>query len=116
MIIVIDFGGQTCHLIARRVRELGVSVKIISNTFIMRSLHENVEGIILSGGPSFVNLPDSPTVDKKIFELGIPVLGICRGMQFLNVFFGGCLSRGVTDKRGLCHPKRHDPVDPHNRG
>ena len=56
MIIVVDFGGQTCHLIARRVRELGVSVKIVSNAFVMRSLHknENVEGIILSGGSAML--------------------------------------------------------------
>lgn len=101
MIIVIDFGGQTCHLIARRVRELGVNAKIISNTFMMRSLYENVEGVILSGGPSFVNLPNSPTINKKVFELGIPVLGICYGMQLMGKLLGGKVGKGKAKEFGV---------------
>lgn len=101
MIIVVDFGGQTCHLIVRRIRELGIESKIVSNENVIRSYHKNVEGIVLSGGPSFVNLPNSPTVDKKIFELGIPVLGICYGMQLMGKLLGGKVGKGKAKEYGV---------------
>ncbi|MBW1996084.1 MAG: GMP synthase (glutamine-hydrolyzing), partial [Deltaproteobacteria bacterium] len=83
MILIIDFGSQFNQLIARRVRECQVFCQIeppdISIDYIQKL---NPEGIILSGGPASIYEKQSPRVDKKIFELGIPVLGICYGMQY----------------------------------
>jgi GMP synthase (glutamine-hydrolysing) len=106
MIAVIDFGGQTCHLIARRIRELGVksevlSYRICNSTKRPFSSVTDLEGIILSGGPSFVNLPDSPTVDKAIFSLEIPVLGICYGMQLMGKLLGGKVGMGKAKEFGV---------------
>ena len=71
MIYIIDFGSQTCHLIGRRVRDLGSLIKIISPENALAEIQENKpEGIILSGGPSSVYEPGAPTIDKKIFSLG----------------------------------------------
>ncbi len=100
MIIIIDFGGQTCHLIARRIRELGVDTRVISyKAKIKRS--ENLAGIILSGGPSFVNWPGSPTIDKTIFSLNVPVLGICYGMQLMGKLLGGKVGVGRAKEFGI---------------
>jgi len=106
MIIVIDFGGQTCHLIARRIRELGVKSEVVSYKICNSAKRpfssvKDLEGVILSGGPSFVNLPDSPTVNKKIFELGIPVLGICYGMQLMGKLLGGKVGKGKAKEFGV---------------
>ena len=86
MIILVDFGGQTAHLIGRRIRELGVDVKIVGPEEILNQVQDDrgVEGIILSGGPGDVFASDGTTVDPKIFELGIPVLGICYGHQLMG--------------------------------
>lgn len=103
MIAVVDFGGQTCHLINRRIRELGVESQIVPFHFSIRSWRKvsSLEGIILSGGPSFVNLPDSPTISKKVFALGVPVLGICYGMQLMGKLLGGKVGRGKAKEFGI---------------
>ncbi|MEZ0290845.1 MAG: glutamine-hydrolyzing GMP synthase [Sulfolobales archaeon] len=95
-IIVIDFGGQYAHLIARRVRELGVYSEIISVRDLSREALEEARprGIILSGGPSSVLEPDSPKPPEWILDLGVPVLGICYGHQSLAKMLGGVVSRG----------------------
>ena len=84
-ILVINFGSQVVHLIARRVRDLGVYSEIkpfdITATEIKRL---NPRGIILSGGPNSVYDKNSPQLDKKIFSLGIPILGICYGLQLMG--------------------------------
>lgn len=98
MIAVIDFGSQTCHLICRRVREMGVESKIISYTDILPG--ENLEGIIFSGSPSFVAKKDAPTVNPEIFELGIPILGICYGMQLMGQVLGGKVGLGKAKEYG----------------
>lgn len=100
MIVVIDFGGQTCHLIARRIRELGVKSEIFNYKKPLKKTAD-LEGVILSGGPSFVNLPDSPTVDKSIFNLGVPVLGICYGMQLMGKLLGGKVGLGKGKEFGV---------------
>ena len=76
MIIVVDFGGQTAHLISRRVREFGVEVKILPPEKILHFVQNDIEvkGIILSGGPSSVYEKQAPAIDPKIFSLGIPCL------------------------------------------
>ena len=103
MILIVDCGGQTCHLISRRIRELGVAAEIINFKNVLRSQHkiEKYNGIVLSGGPSFVNLTDSPTVDKKIFNLGMPVLGICYGMQLMGKLLGGKVGKSKTKEYGI---------------
>jgi len=92
MILVINFGGQYSHLIARRIRELGVYSEIkpfdISSSEIKRL---NPSGIIFSGGPSSVYEKNAPQIDKKILSLGIPVLGICYGMQLIGKYYGKVL-------------------------
>ncbi|WP_064591029.1 glutamine-hydrolyzing GMP synthase [Streptobacillus moniliformis] len=86
-IIVIDFGSQYSQIIARRIREMEVYCEMVRE-FDFNNL-EDVIGIIFSGGPSSVYLENSPTIDKKIFDLGIPILGICYGLQLITHLNGG---------------------------
>ena len=89
-IVVLDFGAQYSQLIARRVREQNVfSVVLPCNTAIPEIRKYSPVGIILSGGPSSVYDKDAPTADPKILELGVPVLGICYGLQFMAHALGG---------------------------
>ena len=81
-IIILDFGSQYNQLIARRVRDLGVYSEVIPfNTSVSEILEKKPIGIILSGGPSSVNAENAHLVEKELFETGIPILGICYGMQ-----------------------------------
>ena len=89
-IVVLDFGGQYSQLIARRVRECGVYCEIWSyKTDIEKIKNENIKGIFLSGGPSSVYDEKAPQINKELFELGVPVFGICYGMQLISKDFGG---------------------------
>ena len=84
-VIVIDFGGQYNQLVARRVRECNVYCEIYSyRTDIEQIKAMNPKGIILTGGPNSCYEADSPTYTKELFELGIPVLGLCYGAQLMN--------------------------------
>ena len=90
MIIVIDLGGQYAHLICRRIRELGVYSELASHTISATEIERRKpEGIVLSGGPASVYEKGSPQIDKKILNLGIPVLGICYGHQLIAKYLGG---------------------------
>ncbi len=90
MVVVVDFGGQYAQLIARRVRELHVYSEIWPHTTpIQRYQEEMPKAIIFSGGPSSVNQEGAPTIDPAVFELGIPLLGICYGMQLMAKALGG---------------------------
>jgi len=90
MIIVLDFGGQYNQLIARRVRECNVYCEVMAyNTSIEKIKELNPKGIIFTGGPASVYAEGAPHVDKEIFELGIPVLGICYGAQLMTHVLGG---------------------------
>lgn len=89
MILVMNFGGQYTHLIARRIRDLGVYSKIISHDAKINEINKlNPDGIILSGGPLSVYDKNAPKFDKKIFNLDIPILGICYGLQLIGKYFG----------------------------
>ena len=90
-ILIVDFGSQVTKLIARRIRELGIYCQIKSFDKITKVLFKNnyIKGIIFSGGPSSVENKDSPNVNKFIYELQIPILGICYGLQLLCKNFGG---------------------------
>ncbi len=98
MILIIDFGSQTTHLIGRKVKELGIKIKIIDPENILREVKKNKpEGIILSGGPASVYEEGAPTVDKKIFKLNIPILGICYGWQLMAHLLGGKVESGFKE-------------------
>ena len=99
VIYVLDFGSQYSHLITRRIRELGVFAELVPPNFGLSKLKE-AKGIILSGGPQ--NLSDSKAlrVDKKIYNLGVPVLGICYGMQLTAFELGGKVKAGVHREYG----------------
>ena len=88
-IIIIDFGSQVTKLIARRIREAKVYSEILTLKEInLLKDYKNVKGIIFSGGPSTVNKKNFPNVPKFIFELNIPILGICYGLQLIAKIFG----------------------------
>lgn len=90
LVLVIDFGGQYNQLIARRVREHKIYCEVISyKTPIEEIRAKNPKGIIFTGGPNSVYLESSPRMGKEIFELGVPILGICYGAQFLVYGLGG---------------------------
>jgi GMP synthase (glutamine-hydrolysing) len=93
-ILVLDFGSQYTQLIARRLRELNVYSEIVPfNTSPGKLLERNPVGIILSGGPSSVSDAGAPRCDPSLFELGLPVLGICYGMQLMTDVLGGEVRR-----------------------
>lgn len=95
MVLIIDFGSQTAHLIGRRLRELGASVIIVPpHKAIGEIKKQKPAGIVLSGGPASVYEKDAPTIDIKIFSLGIPILGICYGFQLTAHLLGGKVISG----------------------
>ena len=94
LVLVIDFGGQYNQLIARRVREHNIYCEVISyKTPIEQIKAKNPKGIIFTGGPRSVYLDDSPRMTKEIFELGIPIFGICYGAQFMVYGLGGTIGK-----------------------
>ncbi|MBU1031707.1 glutamine-hydrolyzing GMP synthase [Patescibacteria group bacterium] len=99
MIILVDFGSQTTHLIARRIKELGSEILIVTPDEAMEKA-KGARGIILSGSPAGVYEEDSPTIDKKIFELGIPILGICYGQHLMCQLLGGEVVLGNKKEYG----------------
>lgn len=101
LIIVLDFGGQYNQLIARRVRECNVYCEVKSyKTSIEEIKALNPKGIIFTGGPNSVYLEDSPTISKEIFELGVPVLGLCYGCQLIAHLTGGTVKSAETSEYG----------------
>lgn len=101
MIAVLDFGSQYTHLITRRIRELGVRAEIFDHTIDPQELKEKgIHGIILSGGPNSVYEKGAPQVDKKIFSLNIPILGICYGLHLIAFLNGGMVKSGKTREYG----------------
>src|ERR1700682_5932999 len=89
-IVILDFGSQYTQVIARRIRECNVYSQILHYDTPAKEIAKlNPSGIILSGGPSSVYAKDAPLPDKNIFSLGIPVLGVCYGVQIFAHFLGG---------------------------
>jgi len=98
MIYLVDFGSQITHLISRRVMSQGASVKIIlPKDAVSLSKKQKPSGIILSGGPASVYEKNAPTIDPSIFNLGIPVLGICYGLQLTVKLLGGKVISGKKE-------------------
>lgn len=101
MILIMDFGGQYSQLIGRRVREASVYCEIVPYNYPIEKIKEkNPEGIIFSGGPASVYGEDSPKCDSEVFNLGIPILGICYGSQLMAQVLDGKVSRATTREYG----------------
>ncbi|OGG14985.1 glutamine-hydrolyzing GMP synthase [Candidatus Gottesmanbacteria bacterium RIFCSPHIGHO2_01_FULL_39_10] len=101
MIIIIDFGSQTTHLISRRIKDLGVKTEIVLPQDALPAIKKfNPKGIILSGGPSSVYGEDALLVDKKIFDTPVPFLGICYGHEVMAHLLGGKVEPGVRKEYG----------------
>lgn len=100
-ILIIDFGSQYNQLIARKVREFNVFCEIVPPTIDIRFIdRDETKGIILSGGPASVYTKGSPTCNSRIFSLGIPVMGICYGMQLITKILGGEVARSRSREYG----------------
>lgn len=100
-VIIVDFGGQYNQLIARRVREAGVYSEVVSYKNALPRVKEVMpKGIIFTGGPNSVYEEGAPSIEKEIFELGIPVLGICYGMQLMAEVLGGKVARAEQQEYG----------------
>ena len=112
-ILILDFGSQYTQVIARRIREAHVYSEIVPHTISAKEVKDlRPKGIILSGGPASVYSPKAPRMDRKIFHLGIPLLGICYGMQLLVKEFGGEVARGARREygRGTLRRRRACPL------
>lgn len=111
MIIVLDFGGQYNQLIARRVRECSVYAEVHPYTMPLEQIRAmNPKGIIFTGGPNSVYGEESPRCSKEIFELGIPILGICYGSQLMAYLLGGSVKTAPVSEYG----KTEVDVDQHS--
>ncbi len=102
-VLVIDFGGQYNQLIVRRVRALGVYAELVSNEITIEKIKSySPLGIVFTGGPCSVSAEGAPKVDPEIFNLGIPVLGICYGMQLIADMLGGEVGKASVREYGRC--------------
>jgi GMP synthase (glutamine-hydrolysing) len=111
-IIVLDFGSQYSHLICRRIREANVFCEIYPYNLTTEQIKKlSPNGIVFSGGPASVYTKNSPKPDKKIFELGIPILGICYGHQIIVDNFKGKVKRSTTREYGKAVLKIDDKSD-----
>jgi GMP synthase (glutamine-hydrolysing) len=105
-ILIIDFGSQVTQLIARRIREFGIYSEIFSNnTPLQKIIDFKPKGIIFSGGPASVTDDNAPTIDKEIFSLNIPILGICYGQQLICHLLGGKVEKSITREFGRAQMK-----------
>ena len=101
LVVVIDFGGQYNQLVARRVRECNVYCEIYSyKTDLNKIKAMNPKGIIFTGGPDVVFEDGAPRCSREIFELGIPVLGICYGAQLMSYLLEGVVKKAVVSEYG----------------
>jgi len=99
-IAILDFGSQYTHLIARRIRELGALANIYPTDVTAETVKKDAAGIILSGGPQSVYDKESPQIDAAIFNLGVPVLGLCYGHQLIARTLGGSVAPGTVREYG----------------
>ena len=101
-ILVLDFGSQYNQLIARRIREMGVYSELRPHEITAEQIRQidDVKGIVFSGGPRSVYEADAFNCDPEIFSMGLPIMGICYGMQLTSKFYGGKIERGTTKEYG----------------
>ena len=114
-ILVLDFGGQYCHLIGRRIREHGVYSEIVPydiNPTEIEKLNEkfNIKGLIFSGGPSSVYEKDSPNIIPSILNIKLPILGLCYGHQLIAYMVKGKVSRAACREYGIAEVTIDKPV------
>lgn len=106
LILILDFGGQYNQLIARRVRECNVYSEVVPFDISIEKIKEkNPKGIIFTGGPASVFADESPKCNQEIFNLGIPILGICYGMQLMTVTLGGKVRKASKREYGVTNVK-----------
>ena len=111
-VLVVDFGAQYAQLIARRVREHRVYSEIVPHRITAEEVAaRRPAAIILSGGPKSVHVDGAPSLDPAIYDLGIPVLGICYGAQLVAQQLGGTVGRGMRGEYGRARLSRHQGVD-----
>jgi GMP synthase (glutamine-hydrolysing) len=109
-VLVVDFGAQYAQLIARRVRELEVFSEIVPNRITAEGVAaRRPAALILSGGPQSVNIDGSPRLDPAIYDLGVPILGICYGAQLIALQLGGTVGRGMRGEYGRTTLRRTAP-------
>jgi len=113
-ILVLDFGGQYCHLIARRIREHNVYSEIVSQDIRPEEVEVlkkkfNIKGIILSGGPQSVYEKDAPKISVGILDIGIPVLGLCYGHQLIAQIYGGNVKQAKKKEYGITYATITNP-------
>ncbi|MBV1893594.1 MAG: GMP synthase (glutamine-hydrolyzing), partial [Ilumatobacteraceae bacterium] len=100
-VLVVDFGAQYAQLIARRVREHQVYSEIVPHGITAEEIAERrPAAIVLSGGPKSVHVDGAPTLDPAIYDLGVPLLGICYGAQLIAEQLGGVVGRGMKGEYG----------------
>ncbi|MEM2887942.1 MAG: glutamine-hydrolyzing GMP synthase [Candidatus Bathyarchaeia archaeon] len=114
-ILVLDFGGQYCHLIARRIREFNVYSEIVPSDVSTEELKEfgnrhNIKGLIFSGGPSSVYDKNAPTIDAHIMDINVPVLGLCYGHQLIAHLSGGKVKKGIKQEYGITYVTVTKPI------
>ncbi|PPE06345.1 glutamine-hydrolyzing GMP synthase [Mesoplasma corruscae] len=109
-VLILDFGSQYTQLLARRIRESNVYTEVLhfDTTFEKIKEYKKLKAIILSGGPSSVYLQDAYTIDKKILDLPVPILGVCYGMQLLTEHFGGKVELANAQEFGKTTLKLED--------
>ena len=112
MLVILDFGSQYSELIARRIRETEVYSEVLSYRTTAEQLRQlNPQGIILSGGPNSVYDERAPHCDPEIWNLGVPVLGVCYGMQLMVQQLGGQVERAERAEYGKASLTIDDPTD-----
>ena len=100
-VLVVDFGAQYAQLIARRVREANVYSEIVPHSITAAEIRDRAPtGIIFSGGPKSVHVEGAPAIDPEVYELGIPVLGICYGAQLIAHQSEGTVGRNERGEYG----------------
>ena len=111
-IVILDFGGQYCHLISRRIRDFGVLTEIVPSDIPASKLtpDKQIKGLVLSGGARSVYEKDVPEFDQKILQLSIPILGICYGHQLIAHLSGGKVISGKSGEYGLTELKINKPI------
>ena len=111
-VVVIDFGGQYTQLIARRVREMNVySVIVPCHVRFDDLVRMSPQAIIFSGGPASVYAPASPTSDERVLRLGVPLLGICYGLQWMAAKLGGKVERADRREYGFAQLEVSPPTE-----
>jgi len=115
-VLILDFGGQYCHLIGRRIRDYGVYSEIVPHDISPEEIAQletrlNVKGLILSGGPASVYMPDAPKPNPAILNLDLPLLGLCYGHQLIGQMIGGKVGTARQREYGLAHVTVDKAVD-----